>query len=211
MKSRIGVLGGVGPEATSYFYFSLIKKLQEKGIKSNTDLPQIIINSIPAPELLQYKHSKKVIDAYLKGLKELELHNPDFIIMVCNTIHFYYDYLQKSITVPIIDIRKEVKNKLHGRRHTVFGSRLTVKKLYKFENSINMNENDIKIINQAIFDFNRGLKPNINYLCEKYHNRGAEQILLGCTELPLILKKPYTISTLDIMVEATVNANKIKN
>ena len=50
---KIGILGGIGPEATGEFYNKLIKRLQEKDlIKSNKDFPQIFINSIPAPELI---------------------------------------------------------------------------------------------------------------------------------------------------------------
>jgi hypothetical protein len=50
---RIGVLGGIGPEATGEFYNKLIAKFQERGlIKTNRDFPQIVINSIPAPELI---------------------------------------------------------------------------------------------------------------------------------------------------------------
>ncbi len=53
---KIGILGGIGPEATGHFYLKLIKRLQETGrIKRNTDYPQIIINSIPAPELVDEK------------------------------------------------------------------------------------------------------------------------------------------------------------
>ena len=97
---RIGVLGGVGPEATGEFYNKLIRRLQEKGsIKSNRDFPQIIINSIPAPELIYDKISDEELQPYIKGLKELDKFGVDFIIMICNTIHLYYDKLQKETFV----------------------------------------------------------------------------------------------------------------
>src|SRR3989344_1847215 len=107
---KIGVLGGIGPEATAEFYSKLIQKLQEKNlIKTNKDYPQIIINSIPAPELIYERISKEDLKPYIRGLKELDKFNPDFIIMVCNTIHLYYDLLQKEIKTKIIDLRKELE------------------------------------------------------------------------------------------------------
>ena len=63
-KRVIGVLGGIGPEASVEFYAKLVKKLQESGmIKRNEDFPKIIINSIPAPELVGEKIRKKDIMA----------------------------------------------------------------------------------------------------------------------------------------------------
>ena len=97
-------MGGIGPEATGEFYLKLIHKLQEKKlIKSNKDFPQIIINSIPAPELIQNKISNKDLKQYINGLKELDKLKPDFIVMICNTIHLFYNNLQKYIKTPIID------------------------------------------------------------------------------------------------------------
>ena len=68
---KIGILGGIGPEATGEFYNKLIKRLQERGlVKSNRDYPHIIINSIPAPELIYDKISDEDLNPYIKGLKE---------------------------------------------------------------------------------------------------------------------------------------------
>jgi aspartate/glutamate racemase len=67
-KIKIGVLGGIGPEATGEFYNKLISKLQDNGmIKSNSDFPQIIINRIPAPELIDHA-SESDIEQYRKGI-----------------------------------------------------------------------------------------------------------------------------------------------
>ena len=67
-KKIIGFLGGIGPEATGEFYLSLIKKFQEENlIRSNEDYPQIIINSIPAPELIYENGPEKSLESYIKG------------------------------------------------------------------------------------------------------------------------------------------------
>ncbi|MBI4150221.1 hypothetical protein HY488_02335, partial [Candidatus Woesearchaeota archaeon] len=79
---RLGVLGGIGPEATGTFYLKLIAQLQNKGlIQRNEDFPQIIINSIPAPELI-FDHIDEIdLLPYVQGIKELDAMKPDLIVM----------------------------------------------------------------------------------------------------------------------------------
>ena len=87
---RIGVLGGIGPEATHEFYGKLIKELQERSlVKANRDFPQIVINSIPAPELVYESISDENLTDYVEGLKQLDGFGVDFIVMVCNTIYCF--------------------------------------------------------------------------------------------------------------------------
>jgi len=217
---KIGVLGGIGPESSATYYKKLIFELQNRGmIKSNKDFPHIIINSINAPELIEKDYNKEILEIYLKGLQELESHKPDFIIMVCNTIHFYYKYLQKRINSNIIDIRNEIKKSLimsNSKNYTVLGTETTVKKgLYSFLglNYIQISNKDIKIIKDAIFNYNRGYKKNnqkqkLEIISDKYIKK-VDRIILGCTELTLMVKNPLTIDTIDIMVNSTIE--RIKN
>src|SRR3989344_5219726 len=162
---RIGVLGGIGPEATGEFYHKLIRGLQEKGlIKTNRDFPQIIINSIPAPELIYDKISNAELQPYIDGLEELDEFGVDFIVMVCNTIHLYYSRLQKEINTPLLDLvgelkellkRKEVKSTL------IIGTPNTIKQgLYRFKNikSLEPDEKEMKQLTRAIFNFNKGIE-----------------------------------------------------
>jgi len=108
---KIGILGGIGPEATGYFYSTLINKLKKSGfIKKNKDYPQFFINSINAPELISLKVPNSDIQPYIDGIKELAMHKPDFIVMVCNTIHVYRDLIiQKSGFSNILSLRESGK------------------------------------------------------------------------------------------------------
>lgn len=70
---KIGVLGGIGPEATAEFYLKFIRTLQRQGIiERNEDFPQILINSIPAPALIYDEISDEELNPYVDGLKELD-------------------------------------------------------------------------------------------------------------------------------------------
>jgi len=211
-------LGGIGPESTGRFYLSLISKFQEKKlIKSNKDFPQIIINSIPASELIYNDIFDKDLELYIRGLRELENFGVDFIAMICNTIYLYYEKLQSEIKVPIIDLRKEVKNYLINKRIKsvgVLASPNVIKNgLYRFENieCIIPSDKEIKMLSEAVFNFNKGfdkieqskIVKNIAKGCIK---RGAKIIILGCTEVALMLKNENIpkIDTMDMLVESII-------
>lgn len=186
-------------------------------IKSNRDFPQIIINSIPAPELIYDYISDDEIKPYKKGLKELDQFGVDFIVMVCNTIHLYHQRLQKEIKAPILDLKQELKNLLveRGIKSTlIIGTPNTIKQgLYRFEeiNSFEPDEDEMKQLTDAIFNFNKGVDKQkqimiVREICVKYLRQGAEVVILGCTEFAVMLDKENIpkINTIDVLVEATI-------
>lgn len=215
---KIGVLGGIGPEATGEFYNKLIKKLQERGfIKTNKDFPQIVINSIPAPELIYDEISDEELQPYMDGLKELDSFGVDFIVMVCNTIHLYYDKLQKEINTPILDVREEVKQSLKRKRiksALIIGTPNTIKQgLYRFKGikSLEPDKKEREQLTYSILHFNKGIDKHkqtqkVRRICEKYLNKGAKTVILGCTEFAVMLGEETlpTINTIDVLVEATI-------
>lgn len=213
MKKIIGILGGIGPEATASLYIKIIHKLQEKNlVKSNEDYPQIIINSIPAHELF----IKKILDWYIKGIKELEKNGVNFIIIACNTAYLHFDKLQKEVKIPIINLKEEVKKHLDKRginSLTVLGTGDSIKKgLYKFKDKkyLELKDSEIDMLEKIIHDFNIGkdkekCEQKVINLTKKYLQKST--ILGACTEISLILKNnniPF-IDTMDILTEATIN------
>lgn len=216
---KIGVLGGIGPEATGEFYNKLIRRLQEKRlVKTNRDYPQIVVNSIPAPELIYDKISDEELKPYIDGLKELDKFGADFIVMICNTIHLYYDRLQKEVKTPILDLRQELKKMLikKGIKSAfVLGTPNTIKQgLYRLEdvNSIEPNKKEMKKLTKIIFNFNRGIDKRIQTqktrnICQKYINNGCDIVILGCTEFAVMLDKEKIpkINTIDVLVEVVID------
>lgn len=217
-NSRVGVLGGIGPESTGEFYNKLISELQNRGlIKSNRDYPQIIVNSIPAPELIHETVSDEDLRAYRQGIEELDAQGVDFIVMVCNTIHFFYERLQKGIKTPILDLREEVRDALleEGIKSiTVIGTPTTIKKgLYRFEGirSLDPSDEEIDCLSNAIFNFNKGIEREQQVqvsreICDKYLALGSERIVLGCTEFAVMLgaEDMPTLNTIVVLVDATI-------
>ena len=248
---KIGILGGIGPEATGEFYSKLIKELQKrKLIERNIDFPHIVINSIPASELVFDKIPDNDLKPYIEGLQFLDKSGADFIlnapetaafrrhvleahsgshvqnkptplgvgisehviVMVCNTIHLYYDRLQKEIKTPLLDLREEVKKVLakKGKRVLVLGTPATIKHgLYKFPGIkySTLTKKEMNDISVSILRFNRGIGSRSPANICKRHTKNGSQIVLACTELSLMLEKENipNINTVDVLVDATVN------
>lgn len=216
---KVGILGGIGPEATAEFYSKLIKELQIKGlIKENKDYPQIIINSINAPELVGGEITEEQLEHYIQGLRELDSLNLDFIMMICNTIHLYFDYLQDKIKTPIINLKNLVKSYLEKNKISsvlVLGTKNTLLRgLYKFEGIKHTipNEEEQNILENCIANFNRGYKKeeqiqNTLNICNKYLTKGSGRVILGCTEFAVMLKDEQIpkINTMDILLSYLTN------
>ncbi|MFH1592508.1 MAG: amino acid racemase [Candidatus Woesearchaeota archaeon] len=211
-KPIIGVLGGVGPEATAEFYKRLILKMQEgRIVKQNTDYPQIIINSIPGEELFRENVD---LEPYFDGLKELEDIGADFIVIVCNTAHYFFNRFQERVDTPLLDLREEVKGYLNRKKIksvTVLGSHITINSnLFNLEiPQNNPNKQEINFLDSIIESYlARGEKKNIarfNKLVEKY-SRKSDVILSACTELSLLLRETNIsfVDTMDILIDSTI-------
>ena len=219
MKNKqitIGILGGIGPEATGRFYLKLISEIQgQKLVKSNTDYPQIIINSIPAPELTSDKITAEQLEPYIQGIKSLERFGADFIVMACNTIHLYYDLLQNKVKIPLLNLKEAVRIALNSSRTvSIFGTPATIEGgLYNFKGIkyINPRGGDLKQLSRAIENFNKGYQKeqqiaDIGKLAYEYIQKGSSVIILACTEVSLMLEKSNVPrkDTLDILAEYTV-------
>jgi len=219
---RLGVLGGIGPEATGVFYLHLIKRLQEENlIRHNEDFPQIIINSIPAPELVFDTFKEKDVQPYLQGLKELEAMKPDCIIMVCNTIHLFHEQFQAELKTPILNLKEEVAQELRRRNASavaVLGTPQTVRcGLYEITGirPIRLTDEECVVIGAAVFNFNRGFeiaqsKAVVTEIAQAQLQKGAALLVLGCTELAVMLEgSPLpTLDTMDVLVDAVIKRYK---
>lgn len=209
MKKIIGILGGIGPESSAKFYQSLISELQNRNvIKTNEDYPHIILNSIPAPELVNHED----LDAYIDGVKTLEMAGAEFIVIICNTAYLYFKDLQNSVKIPIINLKEETKEHLDNKKHQeilLLGSKkLMNSDIFDFE-GIKISDNDKNIIDEIIIDYNIGKykeiqKERLLKIIEKYK---AKTLLIACTELSSLLKESIIskIDTMDILLNATIN------
>ncbi|MGI8279917.1 aspartate/glutamate racemase family protein [Bacillus mycoides] len=105
----IGILAGMGPKSTGPFVDTVVAECQTiYGAKHDIDFPHMMIYSCPTPfymdRPIDHAAMKKAI---IEGAQRLESTGVDFIAMPCNTAHLYFEELQRSITIPILNIVDE--------------------------------------------------------------------------------------------------------
>ena len=198
----IGILGGMGTQAGLDFCNKLAKL--NKG-RIDQEYPLFILynkSNIPGrPENLH--RYNKVLKSLLNGCKFLEKNKCKFIVIPCNTAHYWYDDLQKKTKIPIINMPREVY--LHSIKKCKKNSKIgllategTIKtrvynkffdKKFKLINpskliqSKNVNK-AIRLVKMGkIKEAERAIKPAVNYLIKIK----CKKIILGCTELPIAI------------------------
>jgi len=224
-RKVVGILGGMGPEATAELFCRIIKVTPAK--KDQDHLRVIIDNNPKIPDRTESILSKGAspLPKMVKTARNLEKAGADFIIMPCNTAHYYYQDLKKSIGIPVlnmIELTAQIINKRfpNVRRAGLIATTGTVKtKIYDQA----LGRIGIKVISppagfqdrvmEAIYGYfkagciveGRKIIVNVaNHLAEE----GADMIICGCTEVSLILKSgdlPIPIiDPLQILSEAAV-------
>ncbi len=223
----IGILGGMGTQAGLDFCNKLA--IQYRG-KIDQDYPLFYLynkSNIPGrPESIgkttgvlsdksknisSKRKYEKVLDSLIDGCKKLEKSKCKFIVIPCNTAHYWYQDLQKKIKIPIINMPKEVFN--HTKKNCKKNSRIgllategTLKtKVYDkiFDNDYELffpnNNLQKRCVNKAIKYVKMGevkkaskvIQPAINYLIKNK----CKKIILGCTELPIAIFAFKSIET----------------
>ena len=198
----IGILGGMGTQAGLDFCNKLA--VLNRG-KTDQKYPLFILynkSNIPKrPENLKKYYN--VLKSLVAGCNLLKKNKCKFIVMPCNTAHYWYDDLQKKIKIPIISIPKEVY--LHTKKTCKKNSKIgilcteaTLKtniynkyfnknfKLVSPEKLLQTNcvNRAIKYVKMGrIKEAEKVIKPAVNYLMKIK----CKKIILGCTELPIAI------------------------
>ncbi len=108
-ETMIGILAGMGPKATGPFVDTVVAECQTiYGAKHDMDFPHMMIYSCPTPfymdRPIDHEAMKKAI---IEGAQKLESTGASFIAIPCNTAHLYFEELQQSLSIPILNIVDE--------------------------------------------------------------------------------------------------------
>jgi len=213
---KIGIIGGIGPASTVEYYRGIIKGYRE--LTNDENYPQIFINSVNMTEMLNYivnSDKKGLIDFLTFEIDKLRIIGADYIAIASNTPHLVIDNLIEKSTIPVISIVEETckytKSK-ELKRVLLIGTLFTMEnnfyerafEKYNIE-CIVPDDNEKKIIHNIIFpNLENGIiveedKFVLKELCNKIiREKNIDGIILGCTELPLILdENDFNICVLD--------------
>jgi len=218
--TKIGILGGMGPEA-GIRLTQLILESTDAKIEQN-HIPYVLYNFPQIPDRTEaIRHNyNNILDYLLYGISVLKQSGVEYIYMPCNTVHYFYDTLVKHTNIKLVNLIEKVWinieryhkgiNKV-GLLATEGTVESKIYEKYKTNKNIELVYVDDNIqkncINNAIYgekgikriganNFNKSL---ILKAIQHLKLKGAEAVVLGCTELSISIKeeKIYALNIID--------------
>lgn len=222
----IGIIGGLGPEATLDYYKRVIEAFRVEG---SLAAPEIIIYSVNMEEVLELVGNKEwnhLIYLLTAKIKALHKAGADFAIISANTPHIVFDELQAKSPIPLLSIVSatvEKSQELGVKKAGLLGTKFTMQANFFAPpfaardmavvvpppaDQDYIHDRLVKEIELGIFteETRNGLLAVIERMIDR---EKIDAVILGCTELPLILEKsafgiPF-LNTTAIHVESLVN------
>ena len=206
----IGLIGGMSWESTESYYRLLNETVKSRlgGLHS----AKVILHSVDFAEIEQLQHLgewDKTAEILTKAAQGLERAGADFILICTNTMHLVAPQVQSGVTIPLLHIadataEEIVKSgiKKIGFLGTVFSMEKDfytgqLKNKYQLDVLI-PNTEDRKIVHQIIYEElclgNIQNASRVEYLriIDDLVTQGAEAVILGCTEIALLVKPEDT-------------------
>lgn len=219
----IGLIGGTGWVSTQEYYKLINEAVNQK--LGGLQFPRIILVSLNYGDISacnQKNDRDGVYQIVLQAAKTLEKSGVDFIALCANTMHFTFDRLSQEISLPILHIADATATAIKKQDITkvgLLGTKETMeldfykKRLEKHEiEVITPEKEDREFIQRSIMNellkeqFLPETKAGFIRIMDKLKNQGAGGIILGCTEIPLLIKEnDYHLplfSTLEIHASA---------
>ncbi len=201
---RIGIFGGLGPESTAAYYSYITRKYYET--HQDYAYPEIVIHSANFQEYIDagYEEPEKV-RAAIEGLHRA---GADFVVAACNSVHIVYDEICGDLPIPWISIMDATAEAIKAAGMTKIGLLGTIftmgKGFYQtaFErhglDTITPDTETQKRVNKIIYGelvtakITAESKAYVLGCIDDLAQKGAEGIVLGCTELPFLIQQADT-------------------
>lgn len=226
ITKKIGIIGGVGPQATMALYELIISVAQKKyAAKDNDDYPHLLIESVPIPDFIsdqsQLSVAREMLQRTVARFKSAEV---DCVAIASNTVHLLLPELQSKSGLEFISITELVANVCALRGYTRVGllassvtlaSNLYDQPLAEKGIALDKPEGDNRVLIDQIIRHvlagsdNSDTKIEYVNILNSLFDRGSEAIILGCTELPLAINYEglgsKVLNSIEILAEGIVD------
>ncbi|MEA4906217.1 MAG: aspartate/glutamate racemase family protein [Chloroflexi bacterium] len=204
MAKKIGILGGMSPESTVAYYLHITHTYTQR--YGDFGYPEILIYSVSFQPYADWPGQGRwdlIAHGLSEAAKKLEAAGADFILIATNTMHLVYDAVQSSVRVPVLsllDVVAEAIQAQGSRSVGLLGTRMTMESSL-YSKALQSRGIEVLTPDQAGRDYidhviyselvagqirpqsRQGVLEIINQLA----GQGAQGIILGCTELPLLI------------------------
>jgi len=220
----IGVIGGMGPLAAARLFQRIV--VLTKAECDNEHIPMIIDNNTCIPDRTRHIlfNGESPLAEMVKSASRLERMGADAIIIACNTAHYHYDEIVKAVRIPVINMIEETaeyikKNfpevKCAGLLATEGTCKSGIYSRVFRERGLGLvmpESEEQKHITELIYNvksYGEDIDPeNAARVVKALEERGAEVIILGCTELPIVFSKfdlcKRYVDSLDVLAMSAI-------
>lgn len=224
---KLGLVGGMGPESTIPYYHDIVYGVQKK-VGGNA-FPQLTIESVNVFEVLEFCKQEKydeLVNYLMQAIRNLEKSGADFAALSANTPHIVFERLKEQANIPLVSIVEACCDEAKRQNFSKIGLLGTIftmkgaffKKPFE-ENGIKIivpTDDEMQYINEKIAqELELGIvKPETlqgfqQIITRMKEEQGIEAIVLGCTELPLLLNDEVSpvpcLDTMQIHVQALID------
>lgn len=226
----IGIIGGLGPEATIDYYKEIVKRFNTTNSQGRLNYPQMVIYSVTMSKfigLLEENNYAEATNYLVESVTNLKKAGAHFAVLSANTPHLLFNDIQARVDLPLISIVETCAQKsssLGLKKCLLLGTKFTMKNDFyaKVFDQFNIeivvpNEKQIETIHNKLFnELELGIFKDetreelLQIVADKKSKKGIDGVILGCTEFPIMFTQPEYmdlpfLNTTKIHVEAIVN------
>jgi aspartate racemase len=203
----IGLIGGMSWESSAEYYRIMNQTVQER--LGSLHSAQCILYSFDFQEIEQLQHRgawQKLTELMIRAAQRLEEAGAELLIICTNTMHKMAEDVQSGVGIPLVHIADATGNAIIERgldEVALLGTRFTMeenfyKKRLREKYKLNViipSESDREVIDNVIYtELCRGImqqssREQFKAIIEKLASNGAQGVILGCTEIPLLISQ----------------------
>ncbi len=223
-EKTLGILGGIGPLATVYFMDMIVQMTDAD--KDQDHISMVVLNHAAIPDRTEYildNTKPNPLPVMIEDAKRLQSAGADFIVMPCNTAHFFYDRIQQNIDIPMINIIEEtvkysIENCPNLKKLGILATKGTIAAgayqnmcdKYGIDRAVPSDE-DSRLLMDIIYNQVKAGKQvdtdAFMSITDNMKKSGCDGIILGCTELSII-NKDFNLNRDDFIDSMSVLAEK---
>ncbi len=222
-EKTLGILGGLGPLATVYFMDMIVKMTEAK--KDQDHISMIVLNHAAIPDRTDFildASKPNPLPMMVEDAKKLQAAGADYVVMPCNTAHFFYEQIQHNITVPMLNIIEETvmyaKERMGAKKLGILATKGTISagsyqrmcEKHGIEWTVPSLQDEQSLMNIIYNQVKAGKEINITEFLKIIENMkadGCDAVALGCTELSVI-NKDFALGRDDIVDSLEVLARR---
>lgn len=226
MKQAVGVIGGVGPMATVY-YMQRVIEMTKAGCDQE-HINMLVFNDCDIPDRTAFiteKSPDNPLPVMVEDAKRLEAAGCEFVVIPCNTAHYFYDELERAVEIPVVNIVEETIRYAKARVQDLscVGIMATTGTIVtgtyqKYAERAGLSfavpdEDEQNLLMQIIYDGVKAGKPvpraDFDRVANHLRAKGAQCLILGCTELSVLkrdlpINDPDVLDSIDVLASETV-------